>query len=131
MDAAPMRSALFVPATRADRIAKALASGVDGVIVDLEDAVAPGDKAPARESLRRFLEDEPRARLCVRINAAGSAEHRPDVALCAHPGIAAIVLPKADAVADIERVAATGKPVWPLIESATGVVELRIPRAEI
>lgn len=125
MGAAPMRSALFVPATRPERIAKALASGADGVIVDLEDAVAPGDKAHARDNLRRFLEQEPRARLCVRINAAGSDQHRPDVALCAHPGVSAIVLPKAAAAADIERVAATGKPVWPIIESATGVVQLR------
>lgn len=125
MGATPMRSALFVPATRPDRIAKALASGADGVIVDLEDAVAPGDKAHARENLRRFLQQEPRTRLCVRINAAGSAHHQPDVALCAHSGISAIMLPKAGAAAGIERVAATGKPVWPIIESARGVAELR------
>ena len=43
---------LFVPATRPERIAKALASGAGAVIVDLEDAVAPGEKAAARAALQ-------------------------------------------------------------------------------
>ena len=45
------RSFLFVPATRPERFAKALASGADAVIIDLEDAVAPGEKAQARQLL--------------------------------------------------------------------------------
>ena len=49
------RSYLFVPADRPERIAKALASGADAVIVDLEDAVAPDAKEPAREALRGWL----------------------------------------------------------------------------
>ena len=47
---------LFVPATRIDRIAKAFASGADAVIVDLEDAVAPEDKAFAREALQQYYD---------------------------------------------------------------------------
>src|SRR6185295_7052125 len=47
------RSYLFVPATRIDRVPKAFASGADAVIVDLEDAVAPGDKSSARDAIAR------------------------------------------------------------------------------
>ncbi len=48
-----VRSALFVPATRPERIPKALASGADRVVVDLEDAVEEGLKVEARANLRR------------------------------------------------------------------------------
>ena len=51
----PPRSYLFVPATRPERIAKAIASGADAVIVDLEDAVAPADKEAARSALADWL----------------------------------------------------------------------------
>ena len=44
MNSAIIRSALFVPATRPERIPKALATGADAVIVDLEDAVAQAQK---------------------------------------------------------------------------------------
>lgn len=47
---------LFVPATRPDRFAKALASGTDAVILDLEDAVAAGDKETARTNLAHLPE---------------------------------------------------------------------------
>jgi len=45
-------SYLFVPGTRPDRFAKALASGADATILDLEDAVAAGEKAAARDAIR-------------------------------------------------------------------------------
>lgn len=122
---APVRSALFVPATRPDRIAKALASGADAVIVDLEDAVPATEKAAARDNLRHFLEEQPDVRVCVRINPAFSAEHEADLALCCrHPGVGTVLLPKAEPGAGLKRLAATGKPIWLLIESAAGLVGL-------
>ncbi len=48
---ASARSFLFVPANRSERFAKALASGADAVIIDLEDAVSPADKPAARAQL--------------------------------------------------------------------------------
>ena len=51
----PLNSLLFVPASRPERIAKALAAGADAVIVDLEDAVAPADKDSARAALAAAL----------------------------------------------------------------------------
>ena len=64
-----VRSALFVPATRPERIPKALTSGADRVIVDLEDAVQENLKELARENLDAFLSETPDARILVRVNA--------------------------------------------------------------
>lgn len=120
------RSLLFVPATRPERIAKALASEADAVIVDLEDAVAPEEKGRARQALDDFLAETPGAQVLVRINGLDSPELEEDLALCArHAGVLGVMLPKAESVAQVERVhAATGKPVWPLIETAGGVLGL-------
>ena len=71
MTGAPARSFLFVPGNRPERFAKALAAGADAVIVDLEDAVAPADKAAAREALAAWL--SPAQPVLVRINSADSA----------------------------------------------------------
>jgi len=54
-----IRSWLFTPATRPDRFAKASVAGADVAIVDLEDAVAPKDKAQARTTALGYLADNP------------------------------------------------------------------------
>nr|CDQ34486.1 Citrate lyase subunit beta-like protein [Virgibacillus halodenitrificans] len=120
-----LRSLLFVPATRPDRIAKALASPADAVIVDLEDAVADGDKAAARDALAAFLADNPQASLVVRVNAPDSPHHALDLALCArHMAVTHLLVPKAEAVPALEQAAACGKPLWLQIETATGLLAL-------
>lgn len=127
----PARSYLFVPGHRPERFDKALASGADAVIVDLEDAVAPADKGRAREALAGWLsESHP---VVVRINAAGTPWFADDLALCAHPGVAAVMLPKAEGLDEIATVAracaparstgrsaGAGAVVLPLIETAAG-----------
>jgi (S)-citramalyl-CoA lyase len=64
------RSWLFTPATRPDRFAKAFAAGADVAMLDLEDAVAPGDKAQARTIAIDYLVDDPAdgVRHALRIN---------------------------------------------------------------
>ncbi|WP_372966149.1 CoA ester lyase [Marinobacter sp.] len=121
-----LRSFLFVPATRPDRIAKALASGADTIIVDLEDAVPLEAKDSARASLAEYLKTNPDALVMVRINGADSAQYQADIALCKNAAnITGVMLPKAADRSDIEYVSeATGKPVWPLIESAAGIASL-------
>jgi citrate lyase subunit beta/citryl-CoA lyase len=127
------RSWLFVPGNRPERFEKALAAGADAVIVDLEDAVAPPDKAAAREALSGWLNAaQP---VLVRINAAGTEWFDEDLALAGMPGVAGVVLPKAESVGDIERLLAAGAiAVLPLIESALGLhhaLELaRAPQVE-
>ncbi len=120
-----VRTALFVPATRPERIPKALATRADAVIVDLEDAVAEQLKAQARDQLAAFLDANPGARVRVRINAAGHAQQAGDLALCAaYAGVAGVVLPKAESAAQVTAAAASGKPVWPIVESARGLAAL-------
>ena len=121
--AAPV-SYLFVPGNRPERFGKALASGADQVIIDLEDAVAPADKLIARDAVRDALDpDFPAA---VRINSADAEWFEQDLSLCGLPGVAAVVLPKAASVADIARVRAAGAPtVLALIESAEGIANAR------
>ncbi|MBA2960996.1 MULTISPECIES: HpcH/HpaI aldolase/citrate lyase family protein [Ramlibacter] len=117
--ASPPRSYLFVPGDRPERFAKACASGAHAVIVDLEDAVAPEQKAAARAALAAWLHpDHP---VLVRINAADTAWFRDDCALAGRPGVAGVVLPKAERLEDIEALRAAGAAaVLPLIETAVG-----------
>lgn len=127
---ATARSFLFVPAIRADRFAKALASGADAVIIDLEDAVAPADKAAARgllaDAFGRFAPPE-RARLLVRMNAHGTPWHDDDLTLLqqlARQGLAGVMVPKAEAAAGLQQVAQAVGPacaLLPLLESVAGL----------
>lgn len=120
-----IRTALFVPASRPERIPKALASGADAVIVDLEDAVQETLKVEARANLERFLISNPGARLLVRINSPEHPGHAEDIALCQrHAGVVGVLLPKVESAAQVARVAEAGKPIWPIIESAWGLYEL-------
>ncbi|POX35883.1 CoA ester lyase, partial [Streptomyces sp. Ru73] len=117
---AAARSLLFVPGHRADRYAKAAAAGADGVIVDLEDAVAPEDKDAARDAVAGWLAGG--ARAVVRVNAPGTEWHAADLAMAAAHG-APVMLPKAEDPAVLASVtgAAGGVPVLALVETAAGV----------
>nr|WP_300315825.1 CoA ester lyase [Halomonas sp.] len=124
MNSPLQRSFLFVPATRPERIAKALNSDADTVIVDLEDAVAPHEKDLARHHLDEFLQATPEARVLVRINSTAQ-DIRKDLAVCARfSNVCGIMLPKAETCKQIELVAASRKPVWPIIETARGLVSM-------
>lgn len=128
------RTFLFVPADRPERHARALATGTGGVIVDLEDAVAPERKASAREGLAASfaaLPEAGRQRLLVRINASGTPWHDDDraavAALVAQGLIAGVVLPKAEQAGDLRQLAEAIGPrglLVPLIESAAGLAAL-------
>jgi citrate lyase subunit beta/citryl-CoA lyase len=96
---------LFAPGDSAGKIAKALASGADAVIIDLEDSVAAGHKADARRITAEILGQPVPAgvQAWVRINAldTGLAEADLDAVIAAGP--AGIVLPKSASVADVQR----------------------------
>ena len=132
---AQARSFLFVPAVRPDRVAKALASGADAVIIDLEDAVDPGEKEAARHALAGAfgaLDAPRRARLLVRVNAAGTPWFAGDVALVnelAAQGLAGVTVPKAESAAALATFApALG--LLPLVESVNGhAAALELARA--
>ena len=117
---------LFVPATRIDRVEKAFASGTDAVIVDLEDAVATTDKVQARKDLQVYYNSQAYQPIWVRINKAGSEEFFKDVVLCQQmPNLAGVLLAKAEQASDIESVhKLTDLPVIALIETALGLYQI-------
>ncbi len=146
------RSLLFVPADRPDRFEKALASGADAVVVDLEDAVAPQAKDEARAALAAWLAarapQSPQSGgnrqrsaqsggigqrsagavgIIVRVNSADTPWFQDDLALSGQPGVAAVMLPKAE---DAETLAALrragARALVPLIESAVGFARLQV-----
>lgn len=126
-DAAPTgldvaRSWLFVPGDRADWFDKAVASGADVVVLDLEDAVAPDGKDDARSAVAQWLR-APGSSACVRVNAVGTPWHATDLAAVAGlPGLAAVLVPKAEDPGALTSVAEqAGVPVVALVESALGV----------
>jgi citrate lyase subunit beta / citryl-CoA lyase len=115
------RSYLFVPGNRPDRFAKAFAGGADAVIIDLEDAVPAAQKVAARRATADWL-SAGKATL-VRINSADSEWFRADLELCALPGIAGVVLPKAERLEDLAQLrekTTPGTPILPLVETAQG-----------
>jgi citrate lyase subunit beta/citryl-CoA lyase len=100
-----MRSLLFVPADGGRKLDRAMTSGADAIIVDLEDSVAPEGKAAARASAAHFLKEAVQApkrpRLLVRVNgfATGFTDADLDAVVPARPD--AIMLPKAEGGAAI------------------------------
>ena len=115
---------LFVPGSRPDRFAKAVASDADEVICDLEDAVAPGEKEQARADVVAWLRDGGSA--WARLNAVGTRWHDDDVAAVADcPGLRGLVVPKAESPAALAALAAdVPRPdgLVALVESAVGVL---------
>lgn len=116
------QSYLFVPGSRPERFDRALSSGADAVIVDLEDAVEPAAKEAAREAIAGWVS---RCRpVLVRINARATPWFEHDAKLGALDGVAGIVLPKAECAEDVTAAIAIARrrvPVYPLIESAQGM----------
>lgn len=118
----PFRSYLFVPGNRPERFVKACASGADVVIVDLEDAVPDGQKSFARESVASWLSaDRP---VHVRVNGTNTPWFEEDMAAILRPGIAGVVLPKAEGqgrLAALADLLPDPVRILPIIESAAGV----------
>jgi citrate lyase subunit beta/citryl-CoA lyase len=84
---------------------KALASGADALILDLEDAVAPAAKPEARRAVASFLNAHEEAALWVRINPLDGPEADRDLAAILHSHPNGIVLPKAEGGASVEELA--------------------------
>ena len=122
---------LFVPGNRPERFEKALASGADAVILDLEDAVAPADKDWARDEIAHWLEarqdESDRDRIVVRINDTAAPWFADDLAMLSRCGVRFAMLPKAETAAQVAAVAtalSTDGRILPLIETARGVANV-------
>jgi citrate lyase subunit beta/citryl-CoA lyase len=103
-----MRSKLFVPGSRPELFAKAMASEADGLSFDLEDAVDESMKDEARRELARFLQglDEGHGKtLIVRVNGLETPHFEADIAAIATTGIDFVNLPKPESADDVRACA--------------------------
>jgi len=89
-----IRTALFVPGNRPDRINKAINTSADAVIVDLEDTVPPAIKAETRPVVREKILEHHSPRLLVRVNALDTEFVQDDLDELVVEGLACIILPK-------------------------------------
>lgn len=140
MTLARARTWLFTPASRVDRVARAIDGAINGaltgasdqVIADLEDAVPAAEKPAARQALGEWLSTLPAAecaRLCVRLNGAGSTAFADDVAwlraLPQAPGSLMLAkIESAEVVAPL-RAEAPDAGLVALVETARGVDQVR------
>ena len=128
------RSLLFVPASSARKLEKAFASAADGVIVDLEDAVATAEKKLARQQAAEILQTRRPRQTFLRVNATSTPYCFDDLHVAAAAEIDGIVLPKAESASELAMVdwlldqleVKNGKPVGsleivPIIETARGM----------
>ena len=100
--AAQPRSYLFVPGNRPERFAKALASGADALILDLEDSVPLSEKAAARAAVVDWLSTvRPVVPVWVRVNALGHALHEDDLQILQRVCPHGLVLPKCEGADDV------------------------------
>ena len=131
------RSWLFVPADSERKIDKALASDADAIIFDLEDSVAPAQKAAAREMLKRLPGRSNGPQWWVRINPLGSEYHSEDLKIIGVAGVHGIVLPKAESGADVVQLAhRTGNiPIHAIVTetaaSLFGLLSYRDPKSPL
>lgn len=122
--ARPYRSVLYIPAANLRAMEKAQGLAADAIIFDLEDAVAPGEKAAARDQLGAALQNDygGRARI-VRINGLDTEWGEADARAFA-TGADAVLIPKVDSPDDLDRVAAIipETPLWAMMETAQGML---------
>ncbi len=126
----PRRSVLYMPGINTRAMEKAKTLDCDGVILDLEDAVAPQDKEEAR---RRVAEAVTAGgfghrEIAIRVNRLDTPWGREDVAAAVAAGPDALLLPKVESAAELEELAALAArhggadiPLWAMIETPRGV----------
>ncbi|WP_267382540.1 MULTISPECIES: CoA ester lyase [unclassified Sphingomonas] len=126
----PLRSALYMPASNARAIAKARSLACDAVILDLEDAVAPEEKARARDQAVAAVRDGGfgHRRLVVRVNGADTPWHAEDLAALASVAPDAVLFPKVADAAGLHAARAAlgdrGPEVWAMIETCAAILDL-------
>jgi citrate lyase beta subunit len=119
------QSILFVPGARPDRWEKALTTGADMVVIDLEDATGEADKGPARADVARYCREAPNPRVAVRVNQLVNAHGLADLLALSEAPPPVMFVPKVDA-AGLLAVAHGLLPsaqLAPLIESPAGLAQ--------
>jgi citrate lyase subunit beta/citryl-CoA lyase len=140
----PRRSVLYMPAANERALEKAKAIPADAIIFDLEDAVAPDAKPAARDQAVAAVGSGAygRRELTIRCNGLATPWGADDVAAAAAARPAAVVIPKVDALATLDDVAArldaggaSATMIWAMVETPTAIFDVRAiaahPRVDV
>jgi citrate lyase subunit beta / citryl-CoA lyase len=136
----PLRSVLYMPSSNAKALEKAKSLPIDGLILDLEDAVAPDAKEAARDAACAAAAsgEYGRRTVTVRANGIGTRWHDADLAAIAQAGPDAVVVPKVNSAAEVgqlvDALEKAGAPdrtrLWAMIETPVAILDaLAIARA--
>ncbi len=139
-DFSPLRSVLYMPSSNERALEKAKTIPCDGLILDLEDAVAPDAKPAAREAAcsAAASSEYGRRTLTIRVNSIGTEWHDDDLAAAAKAGPHAVVVPKVNSAAEVRQLVdaleKAGAPdhtlLWAMVETPVAVLDaLEIARA--
>lgn len=125
-DPRPRRSCLYVPGDKPRAIEKARGLGVDVVMIDLEDAVAPEGKEAARAAVAAAVEARGfgGAELVVRVNGADSEWGEEDLGMVHAVRPDAVLVPKPERAADLSIWRDPGMPVWAMVETPRAVLQI-------
>lgn len=131
-----LRSLLFVPGDSEKKFAKATGAvgdaAADVLILDLEDSVAPSMKEAARDIVAGWIDraEEISASLFVRINPLGTGLTDGDLAAVVRPGLAGVLVPKANGAQDIAAISAAIDPLEQAAGMAAGTVKIAVVSTE-
>jgi citrate lyase subunit beta / citryl-CoA lyase len=127
-----LRSLLFVPGDSAKKFARACQSGADVLILDLEDAVAPAMKEVARVQVSEWLgqAEEASPNLFVRVNPLDTGLTEADLEAVVRPGLAGILVPKANGAHDVATIGALIDPLETAAGLAPGSVRIMVVATE-
>ena len=139
-DFTPLRSVLYMPASNERALEKARSIPCDGLILDLEDAVAPDAKPAAREAACAAAGggEYGRRTVTIRVNGLGTEWHDDDLAAASQAGPDAVVVPKVNSAEEVrrlveamERAGAPGHTrLWAMVETPVAILDaLSIARA--
>lgn len=104
MELGPLRTALFVPGNRPDRVDKAVKTDADAVIIDLEDAVALSEKEASRSKVRDKILEHAERKIIVRVNSFDSPFFKGDLAEVITGNLACLMVPKVESAADVREI---------------------------
>lgn len=134
-DFTPLRSVLYMPSSNERALEKAKAIACDGLILDLEDAVAPDAKPAARESAAAAAAsgDYGRRTVTIRVNGIGTEWHDDDIVAAVQAGPAGIVVPKVNSADEVRSLVAAmekaGAPdhtrLWAMVETPEAIFNVR------
>ncbi|MGZ4447367.1 MAG: HpcH/HpaI aldolase/citrate lyase family protein [Nocardioides sp.] len=134
-DFTPLRSVLYMPSSNERALEKAKSIACDGLILDLEDAVAPDAKPAARESAAAAVAsgEYGRRTVTIRVNGLGTEWHDDDIVAAAQAGPAGVVVPKVNSADEVRALVAAlekaGAPdhtrLWAMVETPEAVFNVR------